>query len=78
MFAEVLHSAMRCLPVTPHENTELLVNPGPTRIQIGHMIQYEVIKYSIVHADIVVHHRFLNMGEMAHRSRAASPKQSVP
>ena len=25
MFAEMLHSAMRCLPVTPHENTELLV-----------------------------------------------------
>ena len=25
MFAERLHSAMRCLPVTPHENTEFLV-----------------------------------------------------
>ena len=48
MFAEMLHSAMRCLPVTPHENTELLVNPGPTRIQIGHMTQYDIMKYSSV------------------------------
>ena len=47
MFAEMLHSAMRCLSVTPHENTELLVNPGPTRIQIGHMTQYYIIKYNI-------------------------------
>ena len=45
----MLHSAMRCLPVTPHENTELLVNPGPTRIQIGHMTQYDIVKYSTVH-----------------------------
>ena len=52
MSAEVLHSAMRCLPVTPHENTELLVNPGPTRIQIGHMTQYDIIKYSIVHVHV--------------------------
>ena len=43
MFAEMLHSAMRCLPVTPHENTELLVNPGPTRIQIW---AYDTIRYS--------------------------------
>ena len=49
MFAEVLHSAMRCLPVTPHANTEFLVNPGPTRIQTGHMTQYDIVKYSIVH-----------------------------
>ena len=48
----MLHSAMRSLPVTPHENTELLVNPGPTRIQIGHMTQYDIIKYSIVHVYI--------------------------
>ena len=48
----MLHSAMRCLPVTPHENTELLVNPGPIRIQIGHMTQYDIMKYSIVHVDI--------------------------
>ena len=52
MFAEMLHSAMRCLPVTPHENTEFLVNPGPTGIQIGHMTQYDIVKYSIVHVDI--------------------------
>ena len=52
MFAEMLHSAMRCPPVTLHENTELLVNPGPTRIQIGHMTQYHIVKYSIVHVDI--------------------------
>ena len=47
MFAEMLHSAMRCLPVTPHENTELLVNPGPTRIQIGHMTQYDIVKIAL-------------------------------
>ena len=56
MFAEMLHrpihSAMCCLPVTPHENTEFLVNPGPTRIQIGHMTQYDIVKYSTVHVDI--------------------------
>ena len=27
MTAEVLHSARRCLPVTPHDNTDLIVNP---------------------------------------------------
>ena len=52
MFAEVLHSAMHCLPVIPHENTEFLVNPGPTRIQIWHMTQYDIVKYSTVHIDI--------------------------
>ena len=46
MSAEVLHSAMRCLPVTPHENTEVLVIPGPTRIQIGHMTQYDMYRLS--------------------------------
>ena len=59
MFAEMLHSAMRCLPVTPHENTELLVNPGPTRIQIGHMTQYDIVKYSIVHVDIAQFHAWV-------------------
>ena len=59
MFAEMLHSAMRCLPVTPHENTELLVNPGPTRIQIGHMTQYDIMKYSIVHVDIAQFHAWV-------------------
>ena len=60
MFAEMLHSAMRCLPVTPHENTELLVNPGPTRIQIGHMTQYDIVKYGIVHVDIAQFHAWVN------------------
>ena len=50
MFAEMLHSAMRCLPVTPHENTELLVNSGPTRIQIGHMTQYDIVKIEFQHS----------------------------
>ena len=59
MFTEMLHSAMRCLPVTPHENTELLVNPGPTRIQIGHMTQYDIVKYSIVHVDIAQFHAWV-------------------
>ena len=59
MFAEVLHSAMGCLPVTPHENTEFLVNPGPTRIQIGHMTQYDIVKYSIVHVDIAQFHAWV-------------------
>ena len=54
MFAE-----MRCLPVTPHENTELLVNLGPTRIQIGHMTQYDIVKYSIVHVDIAQFHAWI-------------------
>ena len=59
MSAEVLHSAMRCLHVTPHENTEFVVNPGPTRIQIGHMTQYDIIKYSIVHVDIAQFHAWV-------------------
>ena len=50
---------MRCLPVTPHENTELLVNPGPNRIHIGHMTQYDIMKYSIVHVDIAQFHAWV-------------------
>ena len=50
---------MRCLPVTPHENTEFLVNPGPSRIQIGHMTQYDIVKYSIVHVDIAQFHAWV-------------------
>ena len=43
MSAYVLYSAMSCLPVTPHDNTDLLVNSEPTRIQFGLMIQYYVL-----------------------------------
>ena len=39
MSAEVLYGVMRCLPVAPHDNMDLLVNPGPTIVVRGLNLQ---------------------------------------
>ena len=35
MSADVLHSAGRWFPVTLHDTTDCIVNPGTIRIQLG-------------------------------------------
>ena len=54
---------MRCLPVAPHDDTDLLVNPRPTRIQFGQMpgaddilVSAIVGNSSVSHMGVVVRH----------------------